>query len=116
MMEDKWAALHQKEQILLQEESELQQVEQHLKEIQDEAEQFFHQGSYLLEDICMMFRNDEERFIYQNILDDFSIQSRQSLEELEDTYQEYYQKRKKVEEDIEEVFYEKRKIALAEEE
>ncbi|MBC1504086.1 DUF3958 family protein [Listeria booriae] len=110
-----WDDLHQKERGLLEKEECLSQDTKQIRRVKESYEEHFHKAAHFMENVGYTFHKNKSHFYFESMRDAFSRESRKIMEHLEANERELESEKKKVQRQVDDVAYEKRKISLTKE-
>lgn len=91
--------------------NELNQV----RRIKETSEEHFYEAHHFFDTVCYQFHQNESGAFYQSVMDEFSQKSRQAIEQLTDNEENLLSEKKKIDRQLEDISYEKRKVLVEEE-
>ena len=109
---DKWDELHKKECLLLEQEDVLIQEKNQVQRVTEAYEEHFNEGHHFMSNLQENFYENEDRLKFEAIRDEFTHESHKVLAELEEGVDELSTERRKLQMDLEEVVYDKRRVSL----
>lgn len=99
---------------LLEKEETLSDGMRQLTKIKEEYEQQFHEASRFFTRLEFQFQKSNDRHFFENTTDEFHQRSRQIMERLELDTDELHNEKRAVERKIDELAYEKKRLAMEE--
>ncbi|MBC1980750.1 DUF3958 family protein [Listeria welshimeri] len=111
-----WTEWQQEERRLMGKEDENQQKRRTVQQLQEAYEIHFRQGLQFVEKISWQFRKNDHAFLHEQMQERVFSLSRSTQEHLEVMEEVLQQEKRELEEQINEVAYEKRKAFLDERE
>ncbi|MGX7417538.1 DUF3958 family protein [Carnobacterium gallinarum] len=113
---DKWKMLRAKEHDLLETEEITSKEARKTTQIKEQYQEHFHEAQRFLEECCYMFHKNDQSYFFESTMDEFSHESRKVLVQLENSEEVIHRQKKKIQQDLEDITYEKRRVILEEQE
>lgn len=112
---DKWEELHREEQKLREKEDDFSTDKRQIERIKEAYESHLREAYRFMEDNCYLFHKNDKRHVYEALIEDFSKESYQIMDHLEESNQEMEVGKRKIQEKLDDIAYEKRRMAEQEE-
>ncbi|EUJ33008.1 hypothetical protein MFLO_05325 [Listeria floridensis FSL S10-1187] len=106
----------QEEQLLLRKEEENLQKRREIERLKESYETHFRQGLRFMDGLRYTFRQNDRAFIHENMQDRVFAFSHSIRDDLEETAELYQREKRQLEDQLNEIAYEKRKARLEERE
>lgn len=111
---DKNRDLYSEERILIEKENDVADEKSRIRLIKEAYEDEHNISHRLLSQICEAFSRSDDSFFFEQTLDNWNAETRKSFEQLEERQYEISREERKIQDDLEEIMYEKRKLASEE--
>lgn len=113
---DNWDKLVQKERGLLEKEDELMAENRKLERVKAAYDEHLYETNCCMNEIGYMFHGNEERYKYEGLIENVSLESRKAYEQVESSAHDLQQEKRILSQAIEDVGYEKKKALVTEKE
>lgn len=111
----KWDELRQKEQALLEKEDKLNQEARQVRQVKELYEDHFNEAGYFMSELHEMYAQNDDSSFYESVKDDFLQESRKIMADLDQDEQVLLKKKRAVQQQIEDIAYDKEKLRETEE-
>lgn len=108
---DKWEELHREEQKFLEKEEDFSKDKKQIERIKEAYESHLREAHRFMEENCYLFHKNDKHHVYEALIEDFSKESYQIIEHLEESNQEIEVEKRKIQQKLDDIAYEKRKVA-----
>lgn len=113
---DKWTELDREERKLQAKEEDVSKAQRQVERIQEAYAHHLSEARHFLEENCYLFHKNEKRHIYESAMEALSNESYQIMVHLEDNHHEMEVKKRNIQQMLDDIIYEKRKVSEQEEE
>ncbi|EAD0588974.1 DUF3958 family protein [Listeria monocytogenes] len=113
---DKWEMLQARERDLLEREEKNHKELRKSTKIKEQYQEHFHEAKQFLEGCSYLFHKNNKPYLYESAMDEFSHESRKVITQLENSEETLNKQYRKNQQDLEDIFYKKRKVILDEKE
>lgn len=112
---DRWEELHREEREFLEKEDCFSKDKRQVERIKEAYDSHLKEAQHFMEENCYLFHKNDKRHIHESTKEVFSKESYQIMEHLEESNREIEVEKRKVQQKLDDIIYEKRKVAGQEE-